>query len=355
MKFLKKYLKNIISALAAAVLASAGGVCALAGADMPEIPYGEVVIDGVKDECYNDCEELSTDVLVTGYTNYDGSRAKIWLTWDYNGLNVYAEVFEKNPSVNAPNDYERDGVEVFTDEDNSKSEITDANDAQYRVTMDGSNNAGLSGKYGFKYSVITGEPDENGAVTYSVEMQLPWLEIVPFDGKIIGFDAAVNDANSDDKRDSVRQWASDTRANYKDTSRYGEIKLVFGNRYKKWDGKTQLKVAVDGYEIKCAEGELVIVNDFTLVPMRSIFEKLGAEIAWDGKNRTVYAIGNGRFVKIQIDSDTAYVDDEPRKLDANASIINDKTLVPLRFVADCFGAETVYDDYQGLIKITSGK
>ena len=100
---MKKYLKNIISALAAAVLASAGGVCALAAADIPEVPYGEAVIDGVKDECYNDCEELSTDVLVTGYTNYDGSRAKIWLTWDYNGLNVYAEVFEKNPcfSINS--------------------------------------------------------------------------------------------------------------------------------------------------------------------------------------------------------------------------------------------------------------
>ncbi len=87
----------------------------------------------------------------------------------------------------------------------------------------------------------------------------------------------------------------------------------------------------------------VIENGRTLVPLRAIFETFGAEVQWDGATNTVTAVKDGTEVKLTIDSTTAYKNGEAITLDVPAKVINGRTLVPVRFVSDCFDVQVGWD------------
>lgn len=88
-----------------------------------------------------------------------------------------------------------------------------------------------------------------------------------------------------------------------------------------------------------------------LVPMRAIFEALGAQVGWDGVTSTATATKGGRTVAVTIGSTTAYVDGEPVELDAPAEKMDWRTLVPLRFVATALGARVDYFGSERLCEI----
>lgn len=81
----------------------------------------------------------------------------------------------------------------------------------------------------------------------------------------------------------------------------------------------------------------VIENGRTLVPLRAIFEKLGATIEWNGETGTVTAKKDDTTISLTIDNTTATKNNDTITLDVPAKIINGRTLVPVRFIADCFG------------------
>lgn len=96
----------------------------------------------------------------------------------------------------------------------------------------------------------------------------------------------------------------------------------------------------------------VIENGRTLVPLRAIFEKIGATVEWDGETQTVIAKSteNGTIIRLTIDSTTAIVNGVQVGLDVPAKIINGRTLVPVRFVSDCFGVGVDWNgDIQSVI------
>ena len=76
-----------------------------------------------------------------------------------------------------------------------------------------------------------------------------------------------------------------------------------------------------------------------LVPLRGVFEKLGATVAYDGASKSILAVRGSTSVQIQIGSLTAQVNGEAKTLSSPASSVNGTTLVPLRFVSEALGAE----------------
>ncbi len=86
-----------------------------------------------------------------------------------------------------------------------------------------------------------------------------------------------------------------------------------------------------------------IVQGRFLVPMRGIFEALGAVVDWDGDTRTVTGTKGNICVKLTIDSNTATVNGETLELDVSATIIDGRTFVPTRFVSESLGAHVVWD------------
>ncbi len=115
-----------------------------------------------------------------------------------------------------------------------------------------------------------------------------------------------------------------------------------------------IKVVINGVEQKY-DVMPVIINGRTLVPMRGIFEALGAEITWIDATKTVVGSRDRKFIKLRIDSDTVYVNgaEQEKKLDVPATIINSRTMVPVRFIAESFGETVNWNADTRTVEITS--
>jgi len=87
-----------------------------------------------------------------------------------------------------------------------------------------------------------------------------------------------------------------------------------------------------------------IIDGRTILPARTIFESLGLEVKWDDVTRTVTGIGEGTEISLVIDQRVAYVNGEPVDLDVPPTIIDDRSMVPVRFVAESTGADVDWDD-----------
>ncbi len=92
-------------------------------------------------------------------------------------------------------------------------------------------------------------------------------------------------------------------------------------------------------------------NDRTFVPFRAIFEKMGATIEYDAASRTITAVRGSTTVKLTIGSETATVNGRSVTLAAAPYIKDDRTMVPLRFVGEAFGATVNYNDATTAISI----
>ncbi len=95
----------------------------------------------------------------------------------------------------------------------------------------------------------------------------------------------------------------------------------------------------------------IVQNGRVLVPMRAIFEALGAHLRYDASTRSIAADGGGHFVRLQVGSTDAIVDNRVVKLDVPARIVGASTYVPMRFVAQSFGAYVGYDNASALVTV----
>lgn len=86
-----------------------------------------------------------------------------------------------------------------------------------------------------------------------------------------------------------------------------------------------------------------VIGGRVLVPLRPIFEALGATLEWDGKTQTATAVRGEDTVTVQIDNNIAMVNGASRILDVPATAIDGCTLVPLRFAAEAFGNHARWD------------
>lgn len=96
----------------------------------------------------------------------------------------------------------------------------------------------------------------------------------------------------------------------------------------------------------------VIVNDRTMVPVRFIAEALGGVADWNGDTQTAYITYNGSLVEVPIQSSTIHVNGEAVTIDTPSQIINNRTMIPLRAVAEGLGLDVSYDNDTRTITLT---
>ena len=96
----------------------------------------------------------------------------------------------------------------------------------------------------------------------------------------------------------------------------------------------------------------IIENGRTLVPLRAIFEALGAEVDWNSSTQTVTANKEEVTITLKIGSDILVKNCDEIKLDVPAKIINNRTLVPVRVIAESFGAEVDWEQSTRTVTIT---
>jgi len=96
-----------------------------------------------------------------------------------------------------------------------------------------------------------------------------------------------------------------------------------------------------------------IIEGRTLVPVRAIFEALGAGVVWQQETSTVIATRSGTTVTLQVGNKQALKNTDKIYLDVPPQIIGSRVLVPLRFVSESFGAYVSWDGEHSTIRISN--
>lgn len=109
---------------------------------------------------------------------------------------------------------------------------------------------------------------------------------------------------------------------------------------------------VDGKAVN-ADVPPVIVKERTLIPARAVFESMGATVTWNEGSRLVeVSLGTGT-VQLTIDSKSAVVNGKQVSMEVPALIVGDRTMIPVRFVAESLNCGIGWDGDRRTVKVTS--
>ncbi len=113
-----------------------------------------------------------------------------------------------------------------------------------------------------------------------------------------------------------------------------------------------IKLYIDKEFVSC-DVPPEIVNGRTLVPLRVMFDKFGAEVFWNDSLRQVVVSTKASIIIFNIDSKISYVNGVAFNIDVAPTIINGRTLIPVRFISERMGYDVVWNGTERAVYITS--
>ena len=120
--------------------------------------------------------------------------------------------------------------------------------------------------------------------------------------------------------------------------------------------ENEVTVTKDGEKLSFDVNPYIDV-DTTMVPMRGIFEAIGADVSWDNDTRTVvalYHVGEEqKALVLQIGCDYAFLNGIKISFEKPAVIVGDRTFVPLRAVTETLGHDVDWDPDTYTVLITT--
>lgn len=88
----------------------------------------------------------------------------------------------------------------------------------------------------------------------------------------------------------------------------------------------------------------IIMNDRVMVPMRNIFEALGATVNWMGETKTIFAGKGTDVITMQVGQSSFFKNEEKIEIDAPSVIVDERALVPIRAVAEALDTQVYYNE-----------
>ncbi len=116
--------------------------------------------------------------------------------------------------------------------------------------------------------------------------------------------------------------------------------------------QNDISVMVDNEEVTFDQPP-VILNDRTLVPIRAVFEKAGATVEWNGDTHTAIITGKGHIVQIGLGNSYMFKDGKSIPLDVPATVINDRTLIPVRAISEAMDFGVTWNGYKRTVLIAT--
>ncbi len=114
----------------------------------------------------------------------------------------------------------------------------------------------------------------------------------------------------------------------------------------------QASIYLDGQEL--AGASPVMVGGRTMVPMRVLFEALGANVQYFSAEKIVLAQKNGVKVSLQANNQRVSINDVVQYLDVSPQVYQGKLYVPLRFVTEALGGNARWDATSQTVFVTTG-
>lgn len=113
-----------------------------------------------------------------------------------------------------------------------------------------------------------------------------------------------------------------------------------------------ITVTVNGQTVEFTDQKPFLRDDRTLVPIRFIAESLGYEVDWDAKENT--ALIDGGRIKLWIGTNRAELNGKKVTLDTSSILVNDRTMVPLRIIAETLDCTVDWLAKTRTVQITAG-
>lgn len=140
--------------------------------------------------------------------------------------------------------------------------------------------------------------------------------------------------------------------------RNGDTPLVIFNDYSMLDElsapvSSDIIVTVNGEQVQFKNQEPIIKDDRTLVPVRGVFEAMGANVDWLQEAQKVVVNTASVNITLTLNSDIYYVNGEAKTLDVPATLINDRTMVPIRAISESLGCNVEWDNANRVVVITT--
>lgn len=111
-------------------------------------------------------------------------------------------------------------------------------------------------------------------------------------------------------------------------------------------------ITIDGTET-AIDAAPVIISDRTLLPVSAIIEAVGGNVHWENETQNAVLTYNNDVIILTIDSTTAFVNETEKTLDVAPAIINERTMLPIRFIAENFGFDVEWDGENQTVTITA--
>ena len=144
--------------------------------------------------------------------------------------------------------------------------------------------------------------------------------------------------------DYVLYYSVDYREDWQGFEKVEEKRVVAYNP------KERIPVYLNNSEI-CFDLDPIIVEGRTLVPLRDVFEALGAVVTWSGETETATAKKGEITVTVQIDSDIMRKNNQIISLDVPAKLYMNRTFVPVRAVSEALEALVKWDNNERAVYI----
>ncbi len=114
----------------------------------------------------------------------------------------------------------------------------------------------------------------------------------------------------------------------------------------------KITIQIDGSTLSL-DTDPIIHNSRTLVPIRGVFEALGATIDWNKSTRQVIVKSDNIEVLLEADNETILMNGYLNRLDTNAKLVDNRMLIPVRFIAESLGHDVDWDQTTRTVIITT--
>ncbi len=329
---------------------------------------GEVKIDGIIDEeVWNNgivmtCDDASRIVMIEDWKGDRDLSSDFSILWDEEYFYLYAVVTDEilSPDAVASNLWNGDSVQfgLYHDTENALVNGTAGADYEeigiafiddkptaYRFRSQAGNTqkGEIEIGEGFDMACVRNGDD----LTY--ELKFRWSDLfgydfVPEKGNVLGFSALINDNDGSGRRGWMEYGSGIGMS--KDVNLFVMMPLLDFS-----EDSDEIKVYVNGERIK-SDVPPVIIEGRTMVPIRAIFEALGAEVQWDNDTKTVISQLGDSTATMQIGNKDITVNGEIREIDVPAQIVNDRTLVSLSAVSESYGCDVNWDQDTKTVTVT---
>lgn len=122
------------------------------------------------------------------------------------------------------------------------------------------------------------------------------------------------------------------------------------------DNEQSINIVVSGSAIECDQPP-VIVEGRTLIPLRAVAEAVGAEVNWDDAEKAIYINTASSELRLEIGADEMEIKTDGKAetipVEVPAQIINERTMVPVRFVAEALGLNVEWQEENKTVIISS--